>query len=175
GPKLDVQVKTALGNEETLSTSQLDFLLPQRFDLTYVGEDGNDDHRPVVIHGGIVSTMERFVAYLWERYKGALPTWLAPVQAVVIAVNEEANGDAVMELVNDMKRKGLRVEADLRNEKMGYKIREAQTMKIPYQIVIGENEIKDDVLSVRKYGEKKTESIDRKEFLLDFLEEATKF
>ena len=175
GPKLDVQVKTALGNEETLSTIQLDFLLPQRFDLTYVGEDGNDDHRPVVIHRGIVSTMERFVAYLLERYKGAFPTWLAPVQAVVIPVNEEAHGDAVMELVNDMKRKGLRVEADLRNEKMGYKIREAQTMKIPYQIVIGENEIKDDVLSVRKYGEKKTESIDRKEFLLDFLEEATKF
>src|SRR5699024_10670004 len=87
GPKLDVQVKTALVNEETLSTIQLDFLLPQRFDLTYVGEDGNDDHRLVVIHRGIVSTMERFVAYLLERYKGAFPTWLAPVQAVVIPVN----------------------------------------------------------------------------------------
>src|SRR5699024_8489379 len=111
-----------------------DFLLPQRFDLTYVGEDGNYDHRPVVIHRGIVSTMERFVAYLLERYKEAFPTWLAPVQAVVIPVNEEDHGDAVMELVNDMKRKGLRVEAHLRNEKMGYKIREAQTMKIPYQI-----------------------------------------
>src|SRR5699024_3827216 len=137
-----------------------DFLLPQRFDLTYVGEAGNADHRPVVIHRGIVSTMERVVAYLLERYKGASPTWLPPVQAVVIPVTEEAHGDAVMQLVNDMKRKGLRGEADLRNEKMGYKIREAQTFRIPYQIVIGENEIKDDVLSVRKYGEKKTESID---------------
>lgn len=174
GPKLDVQVKTALGNEETLSTIQLDFLLPERFDLTYVGEDGMDDHRPVVIHRGIVSTMERFVAYLTERYKGAFPTWLAPVQAVVIPVNEEMHGDAVMDLVNDMKTKGLRVEADLRNEKMGYKIREAQTKKIPYQIVIGDNEIADDELSIRKYGEKKTESIDRSDFIYQILEEATK-
>lgn len=174
GPKLDVQVKTALGNEETLSTIQLDFLLPERFDLTYVGEDGMDDHRPVVIHRGIVSTMERFVAYLTERYKGAFPTWLAPVQSVVIPVNEEMHGDAVMDLVNDMKTKGLRVEADLRNEKMGYKIREAQTKKIPYQIVIGDNEIADDELSIRKYGEKKTESIDRSDFIYQILEEATK-
>lgn len=175
GPKLDVQVKTALGNEETLSTIQLDFLLPERFDLTYVGEDGQDDHRPVVIHRGVVSTMERFVAYLLERYKGAFPTWLAPVQAIVISVNEEAHGDAVVELVREMKAKGLRVESDLRNEKMGYKIREAQTKKIPYQIVIGDNEIANKELSVRKYGEKKTENIARDEFLLKFLEEATKF
>lgn len=174
GPKLDVQVKTALGNEETLSTIQLDFLLPERFDLTYVGEDGLDDHRPVVIHRGIVSTMERFVAYLTERYKGAFPTWLAPVQAVVIPVNEELHGDAVIDLVNDMKTKGLRVEADLRNEKMGYKIREAQTQKVPYQIVIGDSEIAENELSVRKYGEKKTESIKREEFILNILEEATK-
>ncbi len=174
GPKLDVQVKTALGNEETLSTIQLDFLLPERFDLTYVGEDGKDDHRPVVIHRGIVSTMERFVAYLLERYKGAFPTWLAPTQAVVIPVNEEAHGDVVMDLVREMKTKGLRVESDLRNEKMGYKIREAQTMKIPYQIVIGDNEIEDNQLSVRKYGEKKTVSVDRDEFSASLVEEATK-
>ena len=175
GPKLDVQVKTALGNEETLSTIQLDFLLPERFDLTYVGEDGMDNHRPVVIHRGIVSTMERFVAYLTERYKGAFPTWLAPVQAVVIPVNEELHGDAVMELVNDMKTKGLRVEADLRNEKMGYKIREAQTKKIPYQIVIGDNEVANDELSIRKYGEKKTESVNRLDFIEHILTEASKF
>ena len=174
GPKLDVQVKTALGNEETLSTIQLDFLLPERFDLTYVGENGADTHRPVVIHRGIVSTMERFVAYLLERYKGAFPTWLAPVQAVVIPVNEELHGDAVVELVGEMKRKGLRVDSDLRNEKMGYKIREAQTQKIPYQIVIGDNEIADNELSVRKYGEKKTVNVDREEFLQNILEEATK-
>jgi len=174
GPKLDVQVRTALGNEETLSTIQLDFLLPERFDLTYVGEDGKDDHRPIVIHRGIVSTMERFVAYLLERYKGAFPTWLAPTQAVVIPVNEEAHGDHVMDIVNEMKTKGLRVDPDLRNEKMGYKIREAQTQKIPYQIVIGDNEMEDETLSVRKYGEDKAETIDRNEFLETITAEATK-
>ena len=174
GPKVDVQVKTALGNEETLSTVQLDFLLPERFDLTYVGEDGKDDHRPVVIHRGIVSTMERFVAYLIERYKGAFPTWLAPVQAVVIPVNEEAYGDEVVALVREMKTKGLRIESDLRNEKMGYKIREAQTLKIPYQIVIGDSEVEENKVSVRKYGEKKTVSYDRDEFLANILKEATK-
>lgn len=174
GPKVDVQVKTALGNEETLSTVQLDFLLPERFDLTYVGEDGKDNHRPVVIHRGIVSTMERFVAYLIERYKGAFPTWLAPVQAVVIPVNEEAHGDEVVALVREMKTKGLRIESDLRNEKMGYKIREAQTLKIPYQIVIGDSEVEENKVSVRKYGEKKTVSYDRDEFLANILEEATK-
>ena len=174
GPKVDVQVKTALGNEETLSTVQLDFLLPERFDLTYVGEDGEDNHRPVVIHRGIVSTMERFVAYLLERYKGAFPTWLAPVQAVVIPVNETAHGDAVVELVNQLKVEGLRLESDLRNEKMGYKIREAQTQKIPYQIVIGDNEIADNQLSIRKYGEKETVSMDRDEFIDLLLAEATK-
>lgn len=173
GPKLDVQVKTALGNEETLSTIQLDFLLPERFDLTYTGEDGKDDHRPVVIHRGIVSTMERFVAYLIERYKGAFPTWLAPVQAVAIPVNDEYHGDAVVELVNEMKARGLRVDADLRNEKMGYKIREAQTKKIPYQLVIGDNELENNELSVRKYGEKKTITMPRQEFIDQLLEEAT--
>ncbi|MDN6194187.1 MAG: threonine--tRNA ligase, partial [Alkalibacterium sp.] len=137
GPKLDVQVKTALGTEETLSTVQLDFLLPERFDLTYVGEDGLDNHRPVVIHRGIVSTMERFVAYLIERYKGAFPTWLAPVQAKIIPVNLDIHGDYANELQGKLSSQGLRVEVDMRNEKMGYKIREAQTLKVPYQLVIG--------------------------------------
>ena len=118
--------------------------------------------------------MERFVAYLLERYKGAFPTWLAPVQAVVIPVNEEAHGDEVVSLVNEMKRSGLRAEADLRNEKMGYKIREAQTKKIPYQIVIGDNEIAEKELSVRKYGEKKTESVDHDVFMAALVEEAFK-
>ncbi len=118
--------------------------------------------------------MERFVAYLLERYKGAFPTWLAPVQAVVIPVNEEAHGDEVVELVREMKTKGLRVEADLRNEKMGYKIREAQTLKIPYQLVIGDSEVAENKLSVRKYGEKKTISIDRDEFLSLIVEESRK-
>ncbi|HCI0929507.1 TPA: threonine--tRNA ligase, partial [Enterococcus faecium] len=116
GPKLDVQVKTALGTEETLSTIQLDFLLPERFDLTYVGEDGENTHRPVVIHRGIVSTMERFVAYLTEVYKGAFPTWLAPIQATIIPVSVDAHGDYAYEIKERLQMKGLRVEVDDRNE-----------------------------------------------------------
>ena len=165
GPKLDVQMKTALGNEETMSTVQLDFLLPERFDLTYVGQDGQDTHRPVVIHRGVVSTMERFVAYLIEEYKGAFPTWLAPVQAKLIPVNDDAHGDHVEEIRRRMKAAGMRVEVDNRNEKMGYKIREAQTQKIPYQLVFGDNEIAENTVTVRRYGSKETLSMPFDEFL----------
>ena len=165
GPKLDVQMKTALGNEETMSTVQLDFLLPERFDLTYVGQDGQDTHRPVVIHRGVVSTMERFVAYLIEEYKGAFPTWLAPVQAKLIPVNDDAHGDHVEEIRRRMKAAGMRVEVDSRNEKMGYKIREAQTQKIPYQLVFGDNEIAENTVTVRRYGSKETLSMPFDEFL----------
>ncbi|HFC9100642.1 threonine--tRNA ligase [Enterococcus faecium] len=156
GPKLDVQVKTALGTEETLSTIQLDFLLPERFDLTYVGEDGENTHRPVVIHRGIVSTMERFVAYLTEVYKGAFPTWLAPIQATIIPVSVDAHGDYAYEIKERLQMKGLRVEVDDRNEKMGYKIRASQIQKIPYQLVVGDKELEDATVNVRRYGSKET-------------------
>lgn len=156
GPKLDVQVKTALGTEETLSTIQLDFLLPERFDLTYVGEDGENTHRPVVIHRGIVSTMERFVAYLTEVYKGAFPTWLAPIQATIIPVSVDAHGDYAYEIKERLQMKGLRVEVDDRNEKIGYKIRASQTQKIPYQLVVGDKELEDATVNVRRYGSKET-------------------
>ncbi|EJC3744484.1 threonine--tRNA ligase [Enterococcus faecium] len=156
GPKLDVQVKTALGTEETLSTIQLDFLLPERFDLTYVGEDGENTHRPVVIHRGIVSTMERFVAYLTEVYKGAFPTWLAPIQATIIPVSVDAHGDYAYEIKERLQMKGLRVEVDDRNEKMGYKIRASQTQKIPYQLVVGDKELEEATVNVRRYGSKET-------------------
>ena len=156
GPKLDVQVKTALGTEETLSTIQLDFLLPERFDLTYVGEDGENTHRPVVIHRGIVSTMERFVAYLTEVYKGAFPTWLAPIQATIIPVSVEAHSDYAYEIKERLQMKGLRVEVDDRNEKMGYKIRASQTQKIPYQLVVGDKEVADATVNIRRYGSKET-------------------
>lgn len=156
GPKLDVQVKTALGTEETLSTIQLDFLLPERFDLTYVGEDGENTHRPVVIHRGIVSTMERFVAYLTEVYKGAFPTWLAPIQATIIPISVDAHGDYAYEIKERLQMKGLRVEVDDRNEKMGYKIRASQTQKIPYQLVVGDKELEDATVNVRRYGSKET-------------------
>ena len=156
GPKLDVQVKTALGMEETLSTIQLDFLLPERFDLTYVGEDGENTHRPVVIHRGIVSTMERFVAYLTEVYKGAFPTWLAPVQATIIPVSVEAHSEYAYEIKERLQAQGLRVEVDDRNEKMGYKIRASQTHKIPYQLVVGDKELEEATVNIRRYGSKET-------------------
>ncbi|MGD7053373.1 threonine--tRNA ligase [Sutcliffiella horikoshii] len=171
GPKLDVQVRTALGKEETLSTVQLDFLLPEKFDLTYVGEDGKQ-HRPVVIHRGVVSTMERFVAFLIEEYKGAFPTWLAPVQVQVIPVSPDAHFDYVKEVQDLLKSKGIRVEMDERNEKIGYKIREAQMQKIPYMLVLGDNEIQERAVNVRKYGEQKSETISLEKFVDDLLKEA---
>lgn len=159
GPKLDIQFRTAMGLEETMSTIQLDFLLPERFDLTYVGEDGDNTHRPVVIHRGVVSTAERFVAYLIEEYKGAFPTWLAPVQATIIPVSVEHHYDAARELKEKMARLGMRVELDDRNEKMGYKIRASQTQKIPYQLVIGDKEVEEGAVTVRRYGSKETKSM----------------
>ena len=165
GPKLDIQFKTAMGLEETMSTIQLDFLLPERFDLTYVGEDGDNSHRPVVIHRGVVSTSERFVAYLIEEYKGAFPTWLAPVQATIIPVSVEHHYDAARELKEKMARLGLRVELDDRNEKMGYKIRASQTQKIPYQLVIGDKEVEEGTVTVRRYGSKETKSMSVEAYL----------
>lgn len=151
GPKLDVQIKTALKKEETLSTAQLDFLLPERFQLEYTGEDGQK-HRPVVIHRGIISTMERMTAFLLENFAGSLPTWLSPTQARVLPVSPafEAYANRVTERLLTA---GIRAEADIRNEKLGYKIREAQLEKIPYMLVVGENEVQADALSVRKRGE----------------------
>ncbi|MFS0636364.1 threonine--tRNA ligase [Mesobacillus foraminis] len=173
GPKLDVQVKTALGKDETLSTVQLDFLLPERFDLTYVGEDGKQ-HRPVVIHRGVVSTMERFVAFLIEEYKGAFPTWLAPVQAQVIPVSPDVHFDYAKEVQDKLKAAGFRVEMDSRDEKIGYKIREAQMKKIPYMLVVGDKEIEDNAVNVRKYGEQKSETVSFEEFLDAFRKDAKK-
>ncbi|KSU63945.1 threonine--tRNA ligase [[Bacillus] enclensis] len=171
GPKLDVQVKTALGKEETLSTVQLDFLLPERFDLSYVGEDGKQ-HRPVVIHRGVVSTMERFVAFLIEEYKGAFPTWLAPVQVQLIPVSPDVHFDYAKEVKEKLQAEGLRVEIDDRNEKMGYKIREAQMSKVPYMLVLGDNEIADRAVNVRKYGEQKSETISLDQFIANIVKEA---
>ncbi|MBU7593807.1 threonine--tRNA ligase [Metabacillus halosaccharovorans] len=164
GPKLDVQVRTALGKDETLSTVQLDFLLPERFDLNYVGEDGKQ-HRPVVIHRGVVSTMERFVAFLIEEYKGAFPTWLAPVQVQVIPVSPAIHLDYAKKVQEQLQEAGLRVELDSRDEKIGYKIRESQIQKIPYMLVVGDNEIAENAVNVRKYGEQKSETIAFEQFI----------
>ncbi|MCY8132794.1 threonine--tRNA ligase, partial [Bacillus spizizenii] len=171
GPKLDVQVKTAIGKEETLSTVQLDFLLPERFDLTYIGEDGKQ-HRPVVIHRGVVSTMERFVAFLIEEHKGALPTWLAPVQFQVIPVSPAVHLDYAKKVQERLQREGLRVEVDSRDEKIGYKIREAQMQKIPYMLVVGDQEAENGAVNVRKYGEQNSETISLDDFVKKAVAEA---
>lgn len=164
GPKLDVQVKTAMGMEETLSTIQLDFLLPRRFELTYVGEDGKNDHVPVVIHRGIVSTMERFVAYLTEEYKGVFPLWLAPTQLAIIPVNLNFHEAYATELKDIFTELGYRINLDVRNEKLGYKIRDHQTNKIPYQLVIGDKEIESRTVTYREYGDQKQVTVTIDEF-----------
>ena len=163
GPKIDVQTKTALGGEETLSTIQLDFLLPERFDLKYIGADG-EEHRPVMVHRGIVSTMERFTAYLTEMYKGAFPTWLAPHQVDIIPVKNDLHMDYVNDLSSKLRAHGIRVTVDDRNEKMGYKIRQAQVNKIPYTLVIGDEEVSNGTVTVRKYSEEKTNTMTKAEF-----------
>ncbi|MBD3917519.1 threonine--tRNA ligase [Paenibacillus sp. PR3] len=151
GPKLDVQIKTALGKEETLSTAQLDFLLPERFELEYVGDDGKK-HRPVVIHRGIISTMERMTAYLIENFAGALPLWLSPTHARIIPVSS-AYDEYARQVEEQLLAAGIRAESDLRNEKLGYKIREAQLEKMPYMLIVGDNEAQAGTVSVRKRGE----------------------
>lgn len=166
GPKLDIQVKTALGNEETLSTIQLDFLLPERFDLHYIGADG-EEHRPVMIHRGVISTMERFTAILIETYKGAFPTWLAPTQVTVIPVSNEKHVDYAWEVAKELQNYGVRAVVDERNEKMQYKIRQSQTTKIPYQLIVGDKEVEDRAVNVRRYGHKETQTVG----LADFTEQ----
>ena len=158
GPKLDIQVKTALGKEETLSTIQLDFLLPERFDLKYIGADG-EEHRPVMIHRGVISTMERFTAILIENYKGAFPTWLAPHQVTLIPVSNEKHVDYAWEVAKKLRDRGVRADVDERNEKMQFKIRASQTQKIPYQLIVGDKEMEEQAVNVRRYGQKETETM----------------
>ncbi|MDW2884137.1 threonine--tRNA ligase [Exiguobacterium artemiae] len=169
GPKLDVQVRTALGKDETLSTVQLDFLLPERFELTYKGNDGQD-HRPVVLHRGVVSTMERFVAYLIEEYKGAFPTWLAPVQVKLIPVSS-VHEDYAREIKAMLLKKGIRVETDFRDEKLGYRIREAQVNKVPVMLVLGDKEIEAREVNIRRYGSKDSSNASLEQFVSDLEQE----
>lgn len=163
GPKLDVQVKTALGHDETLSTVQLDYQAAEKFDLSYIGQDGKH-HRPIVIHRGVVGTMERFVAFLIEEYKGAFPTWLAPVQAKVIPVSLDAHLDYADKVCEQLRRAGVRVDVDNRDEKIGYKIRSAQTEKVPFALVVGDKEIEENAVNVRRYGEQKSTTVKYDDF-----------
>ncbi len=174
GPKLDVQVKSAIGHDVTLSTCQLDFLLPERFDLTFINEKGQKE-RPVVIHRAILGTIDRFTAFLLEETKGLLPTWLSPVQVKVIPVSSEHQGDYAKEITEYLKENKIRVELDIRNEKLGYRLREAQTQKIPYTLVLGDKEKEDHTVSYRIHGQKDTTTVDKIEFLALLQDEIKSF
>ncbi len=164
GPKLDVEVKPAVGPEITLSTCQLDFLLPRRFELSYIDSEGNKQV-PVVLHRAIFGTFDRFTAFVLEETKGALPLWLSPVQIEIVPVNNEYHLEYSDKVFNLLKENNFRVELDSRDEKMGYKIREAQTRKIPYTLVLGNNERDNNTVTYRKYGEEKTTTVSTEEFI----------
>ena len=147
GPKIDIQIKTALGHDVTIPTCQLDFALPERFDLKYVGKDGNE-HRPVVIHRAILGSSDRFISFLLEETKGNLPTWLAPVQVKILPI-ADAHIEYANQVKEELQKARIRVEIDDRQEKIGYKIREAQLQKIPYMLVVGDKEKEANAVGVR--------------------------
>lgn len=164
GPKLDVEVKPAVGPEVTLSTCQLDFLLPRRFELSYIDNKG-EKQTPVVLHRAIFGTFDRFTAFLIEETKGAFPTWLSPVQVNVIPVKNEYHLEYAKEITNILKNNNIRVELDDRNEKLSYKMRESQTRKIPFTLILGDKEKESGNISFRKFGNDKTTTLLKDEFI----------
>ena len=164
GPKLDVQVKPAVGNEYTLSTCQLDFCLPMKFDLNYVDKDGTKK-TPVVIHRAVFGSIDRFMAFYLEETKGILPLWLAPVGVMVMPVNSEYQTDYAEEVTKWLKENHIRVELDARNEKLSYRMREDQMRRIPYTLILGDNEKNDHMISYRVYGNNETVTVSWDEFL----------
>ena len=163
GPKIDVQVKSAIGHDVTLSTIQLDYQLPERFELEYISNDGTRQ-RPVVIHRAILGSLDRFIAFLLEETKGILPLWLSPKQAVIIPVSPEAHGEYARKVYADLKAMGIRCSVDDRNEKLGYRIREAQTGKTPIQIVVGDGEVESNGVTIRRYGSKQQTKMSAEDF-----------
>ena len=164
GPKLDVEVKPAVGPEVTLSTCQLDFLLPRRFELTYIDSNG-EKQVPVVLHRAIFGTFDRFTAFIIEETKGAFPTWLSPQQVAVIPVNSEFQGEYAKEINDLLLKNGIRSELDDRNEKLGYRLREAQTKKVPYTLILGDKEKEDKTISYRLFKSQETVTLSQKEFI----------
>ena len=164
GPKLDVEVKPAVGPEVTLSTCQLDFLLPRRFDLSYIDNEGNKQI-PVVIHRAILGTFDRFTAFILEETKGALPLWLSPTQICVIPVNNNYHLEYAKEINDLLLANNIRVKLDDRDEKLGYKMREAQMQKIPFTLVIGDKEKENNTVTYRKYGDDKQIEINKEDFI----------
>ncbi len=169
GPKIDIQIKTALNHDVTIPTCQLDFALPERFELEYVGEDG-EKYRPVVIHRAILGSSDRFISFLLEETKGVLPTWLAPTQVKILPISEKQH-EYCEELKERLQKEGIRVEFDSRNEKIGYKIREAQLQKIPYMLVIGDKEKEESKVTVRTRKEADLGQMSIEEFVSKIKEE----
>ncbi|MCI5677642.1 MAG: threonine--tRNA ligase, partial [Acholeplasma sp.] len=162
GPKLDVEVKPAVGPEVTLSTCQLDFLLPKRFNLTYIAQDGTKK-TPVVIHRAIFGTFDRFTAFLMEATKGVFPLWLSPVQVNILPVNNEFNLDYANKVKEALS--NFRVKVDSREEKVGYRMRESVINKIPYTVIIGNKEQESNTISYRKHGSNETINVTIEEFI----------
>ena len=173
GPKIDIQIKTALNHDVTIPTCQLDFALPERFELEYVGEDG-EKHRPVVIHRAILGSSDRFISFLLEETKGILPLWLAPVQVEVMPLTDKQR-DYAVKVTENLRREGIRVELDDRQEKIGYKIREAQLNKIPYMLILGDKEVQSNQVGVRARGEGDIGAVDEKDFIQKVQEEIKNF
>lgn len=169
GPKIDIQIKTALEHDITIPTCQLDFALPERFELEYIGEDG-EKHRPVVIHRAILGSSDRFISFLLEETKGNLPVWLAPTQVKILPITD-AQYEYSKKLEEELCEEGIRVTLDSRNEKVGYKIREAQLEKVPYMLVIGAKEVEEGTVSVRSRGNAENETISVDEFIAKIKEE----
>ena len=173
GPKIDIQIKTALNHDVTIPTCQLDFALPERFALEYVGEDG-EKHRPVVIHRAILGSSDRFISFLLEETKGILPLWLAPVQVEVMPLTDKQR-DYAVKVTEDLRKSGIRVELDDRQEKIGYKIREAQLNKIPYMLILGDKEVQSNQVGVRARGEGDIGAMDENRFIEKVNEEIKNF
>ena len=173
GPKLDVQIKTALGHDITISTCQLDFLLPRRFELSYIGEDGKE-HTPIVIHRAILGTFDRFLSFLIEETKGAFPIWLAPVQVKILPISDTYVKYAKT-VKEQLEKEGIRVEVDDRNEKIGYKIRESQVQKVPYMLVVGEKEMEANTVGVRSRKDGDVGAVEVDKFIKTVLEEIKNF
>ena len=165
GPKIDIQIKTALGHDTTIPTCQLDFSLPERFDLTYVDETGKKV-RPVVIHRAILGSSERFMSFLLEEKRGILPLWLSPVQVNIVPVNNEYHLNYSKEIEELLISNGIRCELDDRNEKMNYKIRESVTKKIPITLILGDKEKENGNISYRKYGTEETITVSKEDFVV---------
>ncbi|MFD3450115.1 threonine--tRNA ligase [Microbacteriaceae bacterium 4G12] len=164
GPKIDFHIKDALNRSHQCATVQLDFQMPEKFNLHYINEK-NEKQRPVVIHRAVFGSIDRFFGILIEHFAGAFPTWLAPVQAKIIPVSVEVHEQYAKELEEMLKDAGVRVELDLRNEKLGYKMREAQVQKIPYVLVVGDQEVERNEVNIRKYGEQQSKAVLFDEFL----------